>query len=400
MSAPAGRAAAPSLPDRADVVIVGGGMAGAAAAYALARRGAGRIVLLEKEPLAGTHASGRNAALLLQNVDDESNARLGMAGRAFYAAPPADLEAAGPLYRPVGSLLLASGPGGLDRARRDTERVRSWGLDVTLLTPEEARGRVPILDPSRFHAAAFCPTDGVIDIHAALQALLGAARRHGATILEGTPVTRLETDHGRLAAVHAGGARLAAGVVVLAAGAWAGALGASVGAPLPLRPTRRHLVVTKPWAAVDPAWPFVWDADTPFYFRPESGGLLLCPCDIEDAPDLGEAVRPGRLGEAAEKAARLIPAAAGLEVAHAWAGLRTLTPDDRFIVGHDPRVPGLFWMAGLGGHGMTAGPAVGALAADLLDTGTTTLCDRAAVAPERFLGEGPAAAVAPERVPG
>jgi glycine/D-amino acid oxidase-like deaminating enzyme len=373
-------------PDRADIVVVGGGIAGAAAAYELARRGAGRIVLLEQESLAGTHASGRNAALLLQNVDDESNVRLGMAGQAFYAAPPDDLGLAEPLYHAVGSLLLASGPTGRKRAERGTVRVRALGLDVTLLSPAEAAARVPILDPTRFTAAAWCPTDGVIDIHGALQALLAAARRLGATILEATRATRLETERDRVVAVHAGAERIATGLVVLAAGAWAGPLGASVGAPLPLRPTRRHLIVTTPWPAVDRHWPFVWDVDTPFYFRPESGGLLLCPCDIEEAAGGDESVRPARVAEAAAKAARLIPGAAHLDVAHAWAGIRTLTPDDRFVIGADPRVPGLFWLAGLGGHGMTAGPAAGRLAADLVTTGTTPLCDPVAVAPGRFLG--------------
>lgn len=386
-SAPGGRLAADdALSDRtADIVVIGGGIAGAAAAYELARRGAGRIVLLEKEPLAGTHASGRNAALLLQNVDDESNARLGMAGRDFYAAPPEDLGVAGPLYRQVGSLLLASGPEGVARAERETARVRAWGLDVRLLSPKEAGARVPILDVAHVNAAAWCPTDGVIDIHGTLQALLGAARRLGIVILQATPAAGIVVEHGQVTSVRVGTTRIATGLVILAAGAWAGAIGAAVGAPLPLRPTRRHLVVTSPSPIIDAGWPFVWDADSPFYFRPESGGLLLCPCDVEDAADFDETVRPGRVAEAAEKAARLIPRAAGLQVAHAWAGLRTLTPDDRFVVGPDPRVPGLFWLAGLGGHGMTAGPAVGRLAAELITTGATTLCDPVSVAPGRFL---------------
>jgi glycine/D-amino acid oxidase-like deaminating enzyme len=111
----------------------------------------------------------------------------------------------------------------------------------------------------------------------------------------------------------------------------------------------------------------------------------MSPCDIEDAPECDETVRPDRVAMAAAKAAALIPAAAGLGVARAWAGLRTLTPDDRFVIGHDPRRPGLFWLAGLGGHGISAGPAAGMVAADLAVSGKTERIDPALVSPERFI---------------
>lgn len=373
-----------SLPEQVDVVIVGAGIAGASAARELTRLGVGSVLIVEREEFAGMHATGRNAALVLQNVTDASNCRFAQESRRIYEKPPADWPDP-PEYRQVGSFLLASGPGGLERSRRDMARVRAHGLEVHELSPEEACRRVPILDPSRFHAAVWCPTDGVMDIHALLQSMLKAAQAGGARLVTGVSVTRFTVEEGRLAGLETSAGAVRAGAVIVAAGPWAAAMGVELGAPLPLRPTRRHIVVTEPTTLADPAWPFVWDSDTPFYFRPESGGLLMSPCDIEDAPECDEATRADRVALAADKAAALIPAAANLGVARAWAGLRTLTPDDRFVIGPDPRRPGLFWLAGLGGHGISAGPLAGMVAADLLVNGRTERIEAELISPERFL---------------
>lgn len=374
----------PTLPEWVEVAIVGAGIAGAAVARELARRGRGPVLIVEREEFPGMHATGRNAALVLQNVTDATNCRLAQESRKLYESPPADWPDP-PEYRPVGSLLLASGPGGLERSRRDMARVRALGLEVHELSPGEASRRVPILDGSRFHAAVWCPTDGVMDIHALLQSLLKAAQAGGARLATGVDVTRFLIEGDRLTGLETNAGVVRAGTVIIAAGPWAAGMGVELGAPLPLRPTRRHIVVTEPTPLADPRWPFVWDSDTPFYFRPESGGLLMSPCDIEDAPECDEATRPDRVALVADKAAALIPAVASLGVARSWAGLRTLTPDDRFVIGHDPRRPGLFWLAGLGGHGISAGPLAGQVAADLLVNGKTDHVEAALVSPERFL---------------
>ena len=163
------------------------------------------------------------------------------------------------------------------------------------------------------------------------------------------------------------------------------AMATTIGAPLPLRVTRRHLAVTEPWNAVDASWPFVWDLDAGFYFRPETGGLMLCPCDVVDAPDGDIGVRPETVAATREMVARLIPSARDLSIANAWAGLRTLTPDDRFVIGPDPRLAGLAWLVGLGGHGMAGGPAAGQMLAQLLTGASKTVVEPATVGVSRFL---------------
>ncbi len=168
-------------------------------------------------------------------------------------------------------------------------------------------------------------------------------------------------------AVRTPGGRIACRVVVDAAGAWADGVAAMAGlAPLGLSPYRRHIVVTPPQPFVQPSWPLVWHMTEDWYFRPEVGGLLLSPCDQVPWP-AGPAQRDSAALELlAEKLAAGCPPLAGLPIQAWWAGLRTLSPDGRFAIGPDPRLQGFFWVAGLGGHGMTGSAAVGDLAAALL----------------------------------
>jgi glycine/D-amino acid oxidase-like deaminating enzyme len=172
-------------------------------------------------------------------------------------------------------------------------------------------------------------------------------------------------------------------VVVNASGAWANTLAELAGAArLPLRPCRRHLFVSGPLSWVDKNWPFVWDVSHDIYFRPEGEGLLLCACDQEELPP-GDPPVNGDVQELlAEKIQNYIPALSDVSISRGWAGFRTLTPDGRFVIGWDADVDGFFWVAGLGGHGMTTSAAVGRLASDLLLSRPAALGE--AFSPARF----------------
>lgn len=157
----------------------------------------------------------------------------------------------------------------------------------------------------------------------------------------------------------ASGERIVAGAVVIAAGAWAEPLGAGCGAPLPLEPRRRHLALLEPKSKLDGDAPVVWAVDDEVYLRPDSGGVLASPCDEErwkaELPPTSEA----GLELLAKKLARVAPRFADASVRRSWACLRTFAPDRAPAIGPDPRVQGLHWLAGLGGHGMTGGVAAG-----------------------------------------
>ncbi|MHB8879622.1 MAG: FAD-dependent oxidoreductase, partial [Myxococcaceae bacterium] len=173
-------------------------------------------------------------------------------------------------------------------------------------------------------------------------------------------------------------------------GAWGGSLGASCGAPLSLTPLRRHLAILEASFKLDPGAPIIWDAEHEVYVRPESGGVLSSPGDEEPWPaELPPASQAG-LELLAVKLARFAPRFADAAVRRSWACLRTFTSDRAAAVGPDPRVDGLYWLAGLGGHGMTGGLAAGELLACSFSGRPHPLTD--VLAPARLLAMEPAAA--------
>jgi D-arginine dehydrogenase len=349
----------------ARAVIVGAGFAGGSTAFHLARRGIGRVVVVERERRAGVHSSGRNAAMVRQVVAEPAIAGLARQGaRAIQAlsSAPEPVE-----FRARGSLLLASGAR-LETLRREADLAREAGLPAEWWSRAQAVARVPVLSGADFEGGCFCPSDGVVDIAALLQHYLRGAEESGAQVVLGEEAVELVVEGGKVAGIRTGDVVVRAPAVVDAAGAWAGRLGAEAGGlRIPMRALRRHLVFTGRFPRASPDWPFVWDVAHEVYFRPESDGLLLSPCDeSECAPGIPE-VDPAAIELLSEKVRRHLPGLGDLPVARSWAGLRSFAPDGRFVIGPDPALPGLFWAAGLGGHGVTSSAGVGALAAELVE---------------------------------
>ena len=231
------------------------------------------------------------------------------------------------------------------------------------------------------------PEEGRLDIVGFVQALENAACRAGVTIRKEARVRELNRTSAGVNGVRLDdGTLLSADVTVLAAGGWAGALGRTVGSPVELRPTRRHIVVSEALPSFDRRAPVVWNESAGFYSRPEGDGLLLCACDQTDIdPDACEAL-PAERDRTVDVARKHLTAVQDLRPARFWSGVRTLTPDDRAVVGPDPIVDGLFWVAGLGGHGMSTSIGTGRLAAQLLLRDAAERTDVAhALRPARFL---------------
>ncbi len=371
------------------VVIVGAGMAGAATAWSLARRGGAEIVVLEQERDAGAHSTSRNASILRTAIPDPVLHRLACESAAFLRHPPEGFSRV-PLVDPVGLFLTA--PAGAAESLRAWAGREDCASTAREVAPEELYRRIPAL--TRELEAVFVSEDeGVMDVHAILQGFLEGARRGGAEIRLGTAARRLLLSDGAVTGVETDAGHVPADVVVLATGAWGGRLAEAAGLPLPMTPRRRHLLCTVPEQFVHDSWPVVWIAGDEFYFRPESGGLLLCACDTDPVtPEEGE-VPDADVAEAiARKTARWLPSLGDVGAANFWAGMRTFAADNRFVLGLDPRARGLAWAAALGGHGITCSPAVGSLVADQVLEGGSHHPAAAALAPDRLLGR-PSAAV-------
>lgn len=367
MTAPAPERAA--LPGRARVVIVGGGLAGAATAYALGRAGVDGVLIVEREDTCGHHASGRNAALGRQLTEDDAVTGYTTRGAAFLRRPPAGFSET-PLWAQTGSVLLVDRPEDVDAMCR---RAARWELPHAPIDVAGLAARWPALAGVPAAGGVCFPTDGVIDVHALLQGFLRGARAAGARTAVRCEVLDIRGAGGRLdepggCTVLTSRGPVSCDCVVIAAGAWVEGLGRKAGArPTRYAPIQRHLFITEAVPALDPAAPFVWHVGAAeFYVRPERTGYLLSGCDEAEVAPCDAVPAPGAIQALADKLAPLAPRLAELGIARAWACLRTFAPDRRPVIGWDPHLPRLFWVAGLGGHGATGSAAVGQRAAELL----------------------------------
>lgn len=368
-----------------DIAIIGGGIAGAAAAYALSARH--RVVLLERESQCGYHTSGRSAALYIEIYGNEAVRALTVAGREFFLAPP-DGFSEHPLLAPRGTIYVAPSWRRAELEAMHAE-VRSLSANVRLIDAPEVLAACPALRPAIAGCGLLDPDAMDIDVHALHQGFLRGARQRGAQLVTDAGVDGLTRAGGRWLLRTRAGAFEAA-TVVNAAGAWADELARMAGAaPIGLAPLRRTAITFDPPAGVDIArWPGIVDIDETWYIKPEAGRLLGSPADETPSPPCD--ARPDEMDVAV--CVDRIQSATTLEIrrlAARWAGLRSFAPDRTLVIGHDPVVGGFFWCAGQGGYGMQTAPGAALAVAALFD-------DRELPASMRALGLA-AAALSPAR---
>lgn len=342
------------------VLIIGGGIAGAATAWHLAERGAKDVVLLEREQDFGAHATSQNAAILRTFTECAATTALAHETAALLADPPQGFSDL-PLLDPKG-LILQLGTDARSQLLewRDTKPDPSA---VQELSAAELSDRFPWYSGPT-DGAWWVADEGELDVAALLEAYLRGARAGGVELRTGAEVASFLNEDGPVRGVRlSDGETLHADHTVICAGGWSGPLATLSGSHLHFEPHRRHLMVTSHDDRIDPRWPVLWSSAEGFYARPESGGMLLCACDHEAVDPNECSVDPLMTERIAEKSARLMPRITDSGCASIWAGMRTFTVDDGFLIGPDPDVAGLHWVAALGGHGITCSSGAGRLAA-------------------------------------
>jgi len=365
------------LPSEVDVVVIGAGFAGASVAAALTRCGMTSGVLLERELLPGTHASGRNAAMARQLEADPVLRKLTIQGVQRLRAKAV---AGSPVLRQSGALYLTHGEP--HPAAEWCAQLREQCVPAELLSTDKARQRFPFLSRFEFDSALFCPTDGIVDIHALLSDMLAEARHAGFEIITDCACESLIVEGSAVRGVRTKRGEVVARIVVDAAGAWAGCLGRE-SAPLQLRRLRRHLFVSGDSGLLPNNAPLVWDLDVGYYVRPEGAGLLLCPCDETERPPEIPEVDPEAEDLLVDKLLKYAPGLANTTLRRGWACLRTFAPDRLPVIGWDPDIDGLFHVSGLGGFGMSTSLAVGDIASTLICGGVVDWIDAGAFSPRR-----------------
>ncbi len=357
------------IPSAVDIVVMGAGFAGASTAAALARAGVKRGLLLEREFLPGMHSSGRNAAISRQVESDPILCQLAVEGVRRLRMKRVDgrpvLHQSGGIY-----LLQEDGAG---CARQWLTQLEQHDVSCQLLSAPEARTLFLFLQAFNFCCALSCPTDGIVDIHGLLTGLLAEAQQGGFRLVTNCEVESIVVEGGAVHGVRTPFCQIEARIVVDARGAWAGTGIKAVTAAL--TPLRRHLFVSSEAGLIPRHAPRIWDLDAGYYVRPESGGLLLCPCDESEHPPALPPVDFDAAVLLADKLLKYAPALADLKLRGGWACLRTFAPDRRPVLGWDPEIRGLFYTAGLGGFGVTTSLAIGELAAALICGGAVDWID-------------------------
>lgn len=377
-----------------DVVIIGGGIAGAALAYRLAELGITDIAVIEREHRCGTHASGRSASTFSSFSVDPIEMQVLVEAAAFFRQPPADLVHE-PILDPTGLLLLFDEPE-WSQAERAARELGARGLRFEHLDADGARARMPVPEaPGTMDVAGalFCPDDGRVNVPRLLEAYLDYARRRGADVLLSTAFHEVVVEQGACAGVITSHGKVGARWVVNAAGAWAGHVAVQAGAlAIPFQPCRRTVITFDapqdlPDSALPVArWPLICYETRGLYFGPEAGGLLASPMD-EDPVAPGDAVpSPAVIEQTRERLEALVPVIAPARLRGSRAGLRTFAPDRGLVLGEDPRLRGFFWFAGQGGWGIESSPIVSRIAAELIARGSTEWAGAAAMSPLRFAG--------------
>ena len=348
-----------------DFIVIGAGIAGASAAYALAEHG--RVLVLERESQPGYHTTGRSAALFTENYGNRTIRRLTRASGPFLKQPPAGF-AEHPILTPRGVLMIARADqlGALDALKQE---VAHLGAPVEHLDAAGTLALLPLLRPGYAAAALYEPDALDIDVHGLHRGFLRAASARGGRLLCDAEVRRIGRRDGIWQLDTRAGA-FEAPVVVNAAGAWADEIAGLAGVrPIGLQPKRRTaFIFDGPPGLGEAVLPMCIDVEETFYFKPEAGRFLGSLADETPSPPCDAQPEEIDLAMAVER----IEAATIFEIrrlTHRWAGLRSFVADKSLVIGEAGDAKGFFWLAGQGGYGIQTSPAAGAALSGLVTTG-------------------------------
>jgi D-arginine dehydrogenase len=344
--------------EKADIVIIGGGIAGIGAAYYLSTTH--DVVVVERETSLTAHSTGRSAAVYVAGLGGGPFSALADASLPWFRDPPAGL-ADSELLTPRGMATLL-GPG--DEGFAETTSANHRAAQTEFLDPDQVSDLIDWVDSSKISGALFQPNVDDMDVLAIHQSFVRGARANGARIHRSSEALGVErTSNGFSVRLATG--TITAPIIVNAAGAWADVVAQRCGAnAIGLIPKRRTaFTVSTPGITNGP---MTGDAGFSFYAKPESGEqLLLSPMD--QLP-----VEPHDVRHDEETVAATIERAQPWllpqlrHVRQAWAGLRTFAPDEGPVIGWDANVEGFFWFAGQGGTGIQSSPAASESVATLL----------------------------------
>ena len=379
------------LPDRARVVIIGGGVGGASIAYHLAQLGERDVVVLDRDELT-SGSTFHSAGLVGQLRGSVSLTRMMMDSVALYR----QLDCG---WVECGGIRLACSEEREQEVMRQVAWAKTFGLPLQLLSPDEAQALFPLMVTEGVRCASYLPTDGYLDPSLLTYALIEGARRGGCRVFTHTRVHDVVVTEGRVRGVRTEWGDIEAEVVVNAGGMYAAEIGRLAGIRVPVIPFAHEYLVTQPFrergstrAGGDGTeivhLPTLRDPDLLIYFREEGAGLVMGGYERHSAPWFLDAHQSDRIPadfngrlleedwprfeEIAVNSAKRVPAMEDVKVTRLINGPEAFTPDNEFCLGESD-VRGLFVAAGFCAHGLAGAGGIGKVMAEWIVGGEPTL---------------------------
>lgn len=365
-----------ALPSSSKIIIVGGGIIGCSTAYHLAQMGV-EVLLLEKAQL--TSGSTWHAAGLVGQLRSNANITqlLGYSIELYNKLEEETGLATG--WKMNGGLRLACNNERWTEVKRQATTAHSFGLDMQLLTPQEAQDLWPLMDIGDVVGAAFLPTDGQASPSDITQALARGARNKGAQLVENTPVTEILTDKGRITGVRTPQGDIACEKLVLCCGQWTRTLARSIGVSVPLVSVEHQYMITENFG-VPSNLPTLRDPDRLTYYKEEVGGLVMggyepngIPWAVNGIPDPFDFQlldsNFDHFEQLVDLALPRVPALQTAGIKQLINGPESFTPDGNFILGEAPEMANVFIGAGFNAFGIASGGGAGMALAEWVAKG-------------------------------
>ena len=370
-----------TLPNQAEIVIVGGGIVGCSIAYHLASMGKTDVLLLEKSGL--TRGATWHAAGVIGQLRPSRNVtRMLRLTVALYERLEEETGQAIDWKR-VGSLRIASSKDRILEYKRTASTAKSFGLDLHLLGPRETQELFPIMTLDGVEGSAYIPSDGYVDPASATQALAIGARRRGVRIVEGVEATGFDLTGRRVRKVHTTAGSVHAEIVVNAAGMWSRKLGRMVGVDVPTVALEHQYIVTEPIPDLPPGMPTVRDPNLLSYWKPDVGGMVVGGYEPDTVPFGSGSIPEGfaqqllpenfdRFAQIAERAATRTPIINEVGVRQLINGAIPYSADGEFVMGRAPELDNYFVASGFL-YGIAGGPGAGRMMAEWIIDGRPSL---------------------------
>lgn len=377
----------------ADIVIIGGGVMGASIAWNLAKRGAGKIVLLERDGIA-SGATGKSSAIIRTHYTHEVLARMSLRARKIFENFDQVVGGDAGFHR-TGFIVIVS-PNDVETVKQNVAMNRSVGINASVLMPDELRALEPRLDasPEFTGAAAWEPESGYADPYLTAQSYAGAARRKGVEIRAGTPVRSITAD-GQVQGVETDRGFIETRTVIVAAGYRTRDLVAPFGFDAPLTPVRHTMAVVQRTGDFGAPHPTISDRVMGVYLRPDVGDLTFvgttAPYDgeIDYSVEEERGADDAHVQNQAERFLRRFPSQQAATLREGFTGVYDCSADLQPLLGPVPNVEGLYIACGFSGHGFKLSPVVGELLAEKVLEGKTSLADIDFFDPARFVMNRP-----------